>query len=195
MEDGLGKKSNIYLKKGIKYFILLYTIMSEKGNTLLNPTQTKWTLWAHLPHDIDWTLSSYKKILEISSIEEIVILMETLPSKMIKNCMLFLMRENIKPMWEDTKNKDGGSFSYKVPNKNIEKTWCNLSYSLVGENLAKNSEIQKIINGITISPKKNFCVIKIWTSNCKNQDPSIITNLIDGINSEGCLFKKHNSNS
>ena len=22
----------------------------------------KWVLWAHLPHDTDWTLKSYKKI-------------------------------------------------------------------------------------------------------------------------------------
>ena len=75
-------------------------------------------------HDIDWSLKSYKKIHKVNSIEEVVVLMNTLPEKMVKNCMLFFMREDIKPMWEDGKNKDGGSFSYKVSNKNIEKTWA-----------------------------------------------------------------------
>ena len=32
-----------------------------------------WTLWAHLPHDTDWSLESYKKIYEISSIKDALI--------------------------------------------------------------------------------------------------------------------------
>ena len=60
-----------------------------------------WTLWAHLPHDTDWSLESYKKIYEISSIKDALILYENLPETIIKNCMLFLMRKGIKPTWED----------------------------------------------------------------------------------------------
>lgn len=157
----------------------------------LNKLNTGWTLWAHLPHDIDWSLKSYKKIHKVNSIEEVVVLMNTLPEKMVKNCMLFFMREDIKPMWEDGKNKDGGSFSYKVSNKNIEKTWRNLAYSLVGENLAKTLPMQKNINGITISPKKNFCVIKIWLAGCEIQNPTMIKSIVNNISPEGCLFKKH----
>mgnify|MGYP003866091315 FL=1 len=78
----------------------------------------KWTLWAHLPHDTDWSLNSYKKIMTFTTVEEALVLYETLPDKMIKNCMLFLMREGIKPTWEDEKNRGGGCFSYKVSNKN-----------------------------------------------------------------------------
>ena len=26
---------------------------------------TKWVLWAHLPHDTDWSLKSYKKIFKM----------------------------------------------------------------------------------------------------------------------------------
>ena len=51
---------------------------------------------------------------------------------------------------------------------------------------------QNAINGITISPKKNFCVIKIWMANCDSQDATIIGNSVQGIASHGCLFKKHN---
>ena len=25
----------------------------------------KWVLWAHLPHDTDWTIRSYKRIMDI----------------------------------------------------------------------------------------------------------------------------------
>ena len=149
-----------------------------------------WTLWAHLPHDTDWTVKSYKKIMTFTTIEQALVLYETLPDKMIKNCMLFLMREGIQPTWEDEKNRGGGCFSYKVGNKNIITTWKHASYSLIGETLTAESKLCASINGITISPKKNFCIIKIWLGNCDFQNPQKITE-VAGIVPQGCLFKKH----
>ena len=150
----------------------------------------KWALWAHLPHDTDWSVNSYKQICLFNSVEEAITLFETLPEKMIKNCMLFLMREGIKPTWEDNKNRNGGCFSYKVSNNIIYDTWKKLSYSLIGETLSKETNINSRINGITISPKKSFCIVKIWFSTCEFQSPNVIIGL-DGLSSRGCLFKKH----
>ena len=65
----------------------------------------EWVLWAHLPHDTDWSLSSYKKIITLGTIEDTLMLFENFPEVMIKNCMLFLMRKGIQPIWEDIKNK------------------------------------------------------------------------------------------
>ena len=155
-----------------------------------NKLHDKWTLWAHLPHDTDWTFNSYKKIMTFKSVEAALTLYETLPEKMIKNCMLFLMREGINPTWEDEKNREGGSFSYKVNNKIISKTWKHVSYALVGETLASDVKMSSVVNGITISPKKNFCIIKIWMGNCNCQNPEKI-NTIEGLTPQGCLFKKH----
>ena len=150
----------------------------------------KWTLWAHLPHDTNWTVDSYKRILTFNSAYEIITLLESMPEEMIKNCMLFIMRNGILPMWEDEKNKKGGCFSYKVNNKNVCSIWKNLSYSLVGESLTENKSILPCINGITISPKKHFCIIKIWLTNCNYQNPTVISENL-GISSQGCLFKTH----
>jgi hypothetical protein len=150
----------------------------------------KWTLWAHLPHDTNWTVDSYKRILTFNNAYEIITLLESMPEEMIKNCMLFVMRDGILPMWEDEKNKKGGCFSYKVNNKNVCSIWKNLSYSLVGESLTENKSIIPCINGITISPKKHFCIIKIWLTNCNYQNPTVITDNL-GISSQGCLFKTH----
>jgi hypothetical protein len=125
-----------------------------------------------------------------TTVEQALVLYETLPDKMIKNCMLFLMREGIQPTWEDEKNRGGGCFSYKVGNKNIITTWKHASYSLIGETLTAESKLCASINGITISPKKNFCIIKIWLGNCDFQNPQKITE-VAGIVPQGCLFKKH----
>ena len=121
----------------------------------------KWVLWAHLPHDTDWSLKSYTNLLEISTVEEITTLFNSIPDKMTKNCMLFLMRKGIRPTWEDPSNANGGSFSYKVSNKFVPDVWKKLFYLVCGETICTDTELCKYVNGITISPKKNFCIIKI----------------------------------
>ena len=151
---------------------------------------SRWTLWAHLPHDTNWGISSYIKIFTFGTAEEAIALTETIPPVLVENCMLFLMRDGIKPMWEDPKNKKGGCFSYKINNKNVSSVWKNLSYSLVGETLTEDTKVRANINGITISPKKNFCIVKIWLANCAYQNPAVISDNL-GISSQGCLFKTH----
>ena len=156
-----------------------------------HPLAKRWTLWAHLPHDTDWTVSSYKQIYTVSTMEETIALTETLPEPLVKNCMLFLMREGVKPIWEDPINRNGGCFSYKVSNKLVSSVWKELSYVLVGSSISKQSSFVANVTGITISPKKNFCIIKIWMSTCENQNPSIITSEINHLTAQGSLFKKH----
>ncbi len=163
---------------------------SETAVAATNPLYDKWVLWAHLPHDTDWSIKSYKKIMTLSSVEEAISLYRIIPEKLVKNCMLFLMREGISPTWEDPRNRAGGCFSFKVPNKSVFSTWKNLSYVLVGETLSNNHKMLKIINGITISPKRAFCIVKVWLANCTVQSPNKLTE-IPGLNIHGCLFKRH----
>lgn len=157
----------------------------------LHTLNGKWNLYYHLPHDNNWSLSSYTSIMNsINSVENIVGLNEKINENIVKSCMLFVMREGITPMWEDSKNRHGGCFSYKVTNKNVYEVWKKLFCLLCGETLSEEPENSKYINGITISPKKNFCIIKIWLSSSEFQDPNFIVN-INNLPKQGCLFKKH----
>jgi hypothetical protein len=151
----------------------------------------RWTLWAHLPHNTDWSIKSYIPISTFTNVEETIGVTETLPSILVENCMLFIMKEGIKPTWEDPKNRNGGCFSYKVSNKNVYKVWKDLTYSIVGASISNNVNFVNCVTGITISPKKNFCIIKIWMTNCNNQDPNIVSSDVKGLTSQGCIFKKH----
>ena len=45
-------------------------ISSEKTNDSLHKLNDKWTLWAHLPHDVNWDVDSYKKIFSFDTVEE-----------------------------------------------------------------------------------------------------------------------------
>lgn len=154
------------------------------------PLANKWTVWSHLPHNNDWSLNSYEKIMTLGSLDEAISLMEIMPTNIIDSCMLFVMKNDIKPSWEDKQNRDGGCFSYKILNKNVHTIWKNIFYSLIGESMSNYKPFVNDITGISISPKKNFCIIKVWMSNCNHQDPNIINENI-GLNNDGCLFKQH----
>ena len=150
----------------------------------------KWTLWAHLPHNTDWSLKSYIPISTFSTVEETIAVTESLPPILVENCMLFIMRQGVNPIWEDPKNRNGGCFSYKVLNKNVAKAWSELTYRITGGSISSSIPFVKSVTGITISPKKNFCIIKIWMTNCDHQNPAVIA-YVKGLQAQGCLFKKH----
>lgn len=154
---------------------------------------TNWTFWVHLPHDTNWTIESYKKVYNIDYLEETIGLIEQLEERLVINCMLFLMRENILPIWEDPINLNGGCISYKIANREAYILWKSMCYAMLGDTLTDDDLIQQKITGLTISPKKNFCIIKIWVNACDEsvQDPKVFNN-IDGLlyNYEG-IFKKH----
>ena len=150
----------------------------------------KWTLWAHLPHNTDWSLKSYIPIFTFTTLEETIAITESLPPTLVENCMLFMMRKGITPMWEDKRNRDGGCFSYKVLNKNVANAWSELTYRVVGNSVCNAVPFVNSVTGITISPKKNFCIIKIWLGDCNHQNPNVVEP-VKGLTAQGCIFKKH----
>ena len=153
--------------------------------------KNKWVLWAHLPQDPDWTFKSYKKVYEFKTLEDAIVITDITPDPLIKSSMLFVMKEGITPMWEDPKNRNGGCFSYKVSNKNVCEVWKEINYVLVGETISPEVSFVNCVTGITISPKKNFCIIKIWMTNCDYQNPAKVTTEVKGLLPQGCIFKKH----
>ena len=179
--------SNIQMTEMSEVSETSYTSSHEEYKQLYD----KWTLYAHLPHDTDWSITSYKVISQITSVEQAIAIYNNIPDKMAQNCMMFLMRKNIKPIWEDVNNRKGGSFSYKVSNKDVPKAWRNLCYHIMGESISTHSKLLTKVNGCTISPKKNFCIIKIWLSDCSIQNVQHISDVI-GLDKQGVIFKRHN---
>lgn len=153
-----------------------------------------WTLWLHLPHDTNWDINSYKKIYTFSYLEEAIALFNNIEDNLVLNCMLFIMREDIQPIWEDEKNKNGSCMSYKINNRLVYNIWKEMSLFMIGESLINNIDVQKNINGLTVSPKKNFCIIKLWFSDGVDEKTNIEINNINNINElknfDG-IFKKH----
>ena len=146
-----------------------------------------WVLWYHDPNDVNWEIKSYKQVSSISTIGEFWDTYDFLENTVIENSMFFIMRKGINPLWEDPQNVDGGCWSFKIQKGNIKKYWSELSIYLLGENITKK---ERLINGLSISPKKTFCIIKIWNSDKKNSNKDQLNKKMD-IPFESCIFKEH----
>jgi len=136
------------------------------------PLSSKWTLYYHDPEDSNWSESSYIRVFECSSIEEFWSLYRALPKSTFHLGMFFLMRDNILPTWEDPQNQNGGCWSYKVPITDVLSVWESLSVCLVSENITPSEH--KLVNGISISPKKGFCIVKIWNNNFMKNEVQLL---------------------
>ena len=134
----------------------------------MNKLNDNWCIYIHLCNDTNWDVNSYKIIATFNTLEKAITIIENIKSDIITKSMIFIMKNNIKPLWEDPANKKGGCFSYKINNNNIYNTWKVLSYSLIGNTLINDDNILNNINGISISPKKNFCIIKLWLNDINN---------------------------
>jgi len=85
--------------------------------------------------------------------------------------MFFLMRGKIKPTWEDVNNIKGGCWSFKISLEHFFSVWKHLSMLMIGESL---STIPHLINGISVSPKRGFCIIKIWNHDSSHSGTELL---------------------
>ena len=170
-------------------------LRKKTTNTSTTPLLHKWTMWYHSPESNDWTDSSYKKIMTIQTIEEFWSFYDLLKEFYISTGMFFLMRDGIIPTWEDSQNIKGGCWSFKVSRKDTYNSWLDLSISLVGNTLVKEYQSPVLINmitGISISPKKGFCIIKIWNRDSSFSDPKLLKSNMPGLILEESIYKAFN---
>ena len=129
---------------------------------LLNDT---WSWYFHDPADTSWTLESYERLGDISSIDEFWNIHELLGHHTHQG-IWFCFREHVFPCWDDPSNINGGCLSMKILKQDAKMYWEELCLRMLGETLLKHEHEDKWnrINGLSISPKKHFCIIKLWLS-------------------------------
>lgn len=164
--------------------------------------QNPWIVWYHNPSDTDWSRNSYKDIIEITSIEDYCVLKNSWNSCLpnVSEGMFFLMRklengDTIYPQWEDPYNIKGGYWSFKIPKKNCEDIWFSLMKHILGECLLDNGIEYSLINGISISPKKNFSIVKLWLKeSTKYPINTLLDSKVTFLNIKESIYADHSSN-
>lgn len=118
-------------------------------------------------------MNSYTKVATLVTAEEFCGLCRVFEHEVthMHMGMFFLMRGDIMPTWEDPHNRKGGCWSYKVPMSEMGKVWKALSTRLVGERL---SDVPLLLNGISMSPKRGFCIVKVWNHDANQSKASVL---------------------
>ena len=135
--------------------------------------------------------NSYKKIMNVNNLYDYYLLKTHFERQHLQNGMFFVMRDEIFPTWEDPDNRLGGCLSFKIESKNILDSWNKILLYLISENLVNDNKDYDNINGISIAPKKEFNIIKIWLKDDSIDYKNILKELKPYFILEDSLYKKH----
>lgn len=177
--------------------------LQEKEDTdgKINYLNSQWTVWVHRTDCKVWTVDTYKNIYLIDSIESFWKFFDNFHKINKEDNQYFIMRNKIKPIWEDNNNRHGGICSLKMDcyDKNgkidvgCEIMIC-LCILIMNETfIQENNEI----NGISYSVKNKSIYIKIWTKDLKNDiKDKLPKNLMAKFNNvvRNNMFKKFENN-
>ena len=126
-----------------------------------------WTVWVHRLNCNDWTIAGYQKIYQINSIGSFWRFFNNFQLINTYTNQIFIMREEIAPIWEDVNNKFGGICSIKIDSIQrgmktdlSTESFATICMLIMNETLVQNS---KNINGISYSVKKRASLVKVWT--------------------------------
>lgn len=123
--------------------------------------KNKWSLYFHDYMDSNWNRESYEKIVVIESITSFWTVL-SIVKEWLCHGMFFFMRDNIFPKWDDNQNMNMSFLSMKILKTNTSEFMEEILVLLLSHTLMIDKEHNSLINGISISPKKNFCICKIW---------------------------------
>lgn len=124
-----------------------------------------WSVYYHEPEDTSWTAESYKRLAVVSSWEGLGTVLRELGPHKTTNGLLRIMRGDTSPLWENKVNIRGGSYCLKIPRRSAIEVFTRYVAAAATGTCAKDPANE--IVGVTISPKKGFCIIKIWNLNAK----------------------------
>lgn len=172
-------------------------VQESLGNNL--KLNTYWNVWVHRTNSDDWTLTGYQKIYMINSVGSFWRFFNNFHTFDKFSNHIFIMREDIAPIWEDVNNKFGGICSIKLDSlsrgyrtdisSEIMTTLCIL---IMNETFVKSNNI----NGISFSIKKRSVLIKLWTKTFEQGNDftnSLPVTLFDRINNELDCSDKYSS--
>lgn len=121
--------------------------------------RNKWVIYFHDYMDTNWNRESYEKLVEITNVIDFWTVFNIIKDKLSLG-MFFFMKDKIFPKWDDNENTKMSYVSIKILKTNASSFMESILISLFNETLYADKPM--MINGVSISPKKNFCICKIW---------------------------------
>ena len=166
-----------------KDILLYYRMASDASSesdilTIQSQIPTgSWTLYFHSAEETKWTMNTFTKIATMGSWYQFWAVMDALNTNSFADGMFFMMREPSPPLWESHYHIRGGCYSFRCHKKNAADIF--LDYVIASMINCASTNPGNYINGLSISPKRGFNIIKVWNSDSQkhNQIGEINTSL------------------
>ena len=123
-----------------------------------------WTMYFHSPEETKWTLNTFVSLGPMKTWNDFWNIMEALNIEYLSDGMFFMMRDPSPPLWESSQNIRGGCYSFRYPKKEAHDAYLDF---IIAAMLGSVTSPENRINGITISPKRGFNIIKLWNTDAQ----------------------------
>jgi hypothetical protein len=133
-----------------------------------------WTIYFHSPEETKWTLNTFVNMGSMKTWGDFWSVIETLKAESLADGMFFMMRDPCPPLWESHVNIYGGCYSFRCQKRDASEIYINYMIACMLGKCGANPT--NTVNGISISPKRGFNIIKVWNADAKKfKNPEDIT--------------------
>lgn len=162
---------------------------NNKGQMELQVLPQTWNLYYHDPNDSNYSLESYVVIAKINKVSDFWNVVEGISKEAWNSGMFFLMREGYRPLWDSPENGKGGAWSKRVDASDTYDVFIDcMVHAIAGKFLTKHNEC---VVGITLSPKGQFHIIKIWNTTTSVMDRKLFAPSLKMKLGEDIAYKAH----
>lgn len=121
--------------------------------------ENKWTIYFHDFMNSNWSRESYERLVQVSNVIDFWTVFNIMKDELSLG-MFFFMKNNFFPKWDDNDDNKMSYLSIKILKTNTAAFMEQMLVQALTEQLCPSNP--ELINGISISPKKNFCICKVW---------------------------------
>ena len=125
------------------------------------PSGRSWSLYYHDTENKKWTPDTFDKLGTVKTWRAFYELFQAIEYDFWAGGMFFFMVDPIPPLWENAANIRGGNYSMRIGSQIMIDTFIKYCIAAVLGEGTRGKE-GNILNGVSMTPKKGFFVIKVW---------------------------------
>jgi len=141
------------------------------------PTQHYWNVYfdrqqKDQPKSTDGTYTATLEQLgsQIESVQDFWRYNNNTPVDQIKmRESIYLFKQGFQPVWEDRRNINGGSWTFRVPKVNGPDFWTRVQLMAIGEKLQSCLDVGDQLCGVGLSVRFNSHLISVWHRDASQQ--------------------------
>jgi hypothetical protein len=147
-----------------------------------------WTLYFHSPEETKWTLNTFINLGSMKNWNDFWTVIDTLKHESLSDGMFFMMRDPSPPLWESHHHIRGGCYSFRCQKKDAAEIYLNYIIASMLGSLSGHPENR--INGISISPKRGFNIVKVWNTDAQkfNSPSNLDSNVCVSIRESDIMY-------